>query len=129
MTDARDNFSRRIFFGVGVGLGLLVLGLAVAVIVWRMRLGKEVNDRLSALQAAGYPTSGAELNAWYASVPDNENAGLNLGEAFAVMRAVIRWICHPDLTPSCPIWRKSNRSPRPPTLKLASPSMLTGMRT
>jgi len=86
MTDARDNFSRRVFFGVGVGLSLLVLGLAVAVIVWRMRLGNEVNARLSALQAAGYPTSGAELNAWYASVPDNENAGLNLGEAFAVMR-------------------------------------------
>src|SRR5437899_1265672 len=86
MTDARDNFSRRVFFGVGAGLVLLVLGLAVAVIVWRMRLGNEVNARLSALQAAGYPTSGAELNAWYASVPDNENAGLNLGEAFAVMR-------------------------------------------
>jgi type II secretory pathway pseudopilin PulG len=86
MTDARDNFSRRVFFGVGGGLSLLVLGLAVAVIVWRMRLGKEVNARLSALQAAGYPTSGAELNAWYASVPDNENAGLNLGDAFAVMR-------------------------------------------
>src|SRR6267143_486852 len=87
MTDARDNFSRRVFFGVGAGLSLLVLGLAVAVIVWRMRLGKEVNARLSALQAAGYPTSGAELNAWYTSVPDNENAGLKLGEAFAVMRS------------------------------------------
>ena len=86
MTDARDNFSRRVFFGMSAGLGLLVLGLAVAVIVWRTHLSKEVNARLSALQAAGYPTSGAELNAWYASVPDNENAGLNLGEAFAVMR-------------------------------------------
>src|SRR5437899_11223336 len=86
MTDARDNFSRRVFFGVGAGLGLLVLGLAVAVIVWRMHLTNDVNARLSALQAAGYPTSGAELNAWYASVPDNENAALKLGEAFAVMR-------------------------------------------
>ncbi len=86
MTDARDNFSRRVLFGMSAGLGLLVLGLAVAVIVWRTRLGNEVNARLSALQAAGYPTSGAELDAWYSSVPDNENAGLNLGEAFAVMR-------------------------------------------
>jgi hypothetical protein len=51
-----------------------------------MRLGNEVNARLSALKAAGYPTSGAELNAWYASVPDNENAALKLGEAFAVLR-------------------------------------------
>jgi len=86
MTDARENFSRRVLFGVGAAVVLLVLGLAVAIIVWRMHLTNEVNARLSALQAAGYPTSGAELNAWYARVPDNENAGLNLGEAFAVMR-------------------------------------------
>src|SRR5260370_13297734 len=51
-----------------------------------MRVDKEVKAGVSDLQAGGYPTSGAELNTGYASVPDNENAGLNLGEAFAVMR-------------------------------------------
>jgi len=30
----------------------------------------EVNGRLRALQRAGLPTSGAELNQWYAAVPD-----------------------------------------------------------
>jgi len=39
-----------------------------------------------AKRAAGLPTSGAELNNWYAAVPDSENAALVMTQAFALMR-------------------------------------------
>jgi hypothetical protein len=45
-----------------------------------------VSGRLRALQQAGLPTSGAELNQWYAPVPDQENAALVLTQAFALLR-------------------------------------------
>ena len=50
--------------------------LAVSFIVWRVNLTHDVNTKLQAIRAAGLPTSGAELNAYYPAVPDNENAAL-----------------------------------------------------
>jgi hypothetical protein len=46
----------------------------------------EVDAKLQAIRATGLPTSGAELNAYYPAVPDNENAALVMIQAFALMR-------------------------------------------
>jgi hypothetical protein len=46
----------------------------------------EVDAKLQAIRAAGLPTSGEELNAYYTAVPDNENAALVMIQAFALMR-------------------------------------------
>ena len=68
------------------GVALLGLGLVGSAVGWRLHLSHEVKGRVRALQRAGLPTSGAELNHWYASVPDSENAALVLTQAFALMR-------------------------------------------
>jgi len=67
-------------------VSLLMLGLVGSAVVWRMRLSHTVESQLTALRAAGLPTSGAELNNWYATVPDSENAALVMTQAFALMR-------------------------------------------
>ena len=64
------------------GLALLVISF----IVWRVNLAHDVDAKLQAIRAAGLPTSGAELNAYYPAVPDNENAALVMTQAFVLMR-------------------------------------------
>ncbi len=66
-------------------VALLALGLLGSFVWWRLRLNYEVNGRLRALRATGLPTSGAELDQWYARVPDSENAALALTQAFELM--------------------------------------------
>jgi hypothetical protein len=61
---------------------LLIIGF----IIWRVNLAHEVNVKLQTIRAAGLPTSGAELNAYYPAVPDNENAALVMTQAFALLR-------------------------------------------
>jgi hypothetical protein len=46
----------------------------------------DVSAKLEAIRAAGLPTSGAKLNAYYPAVPDNENAALVMTQAFALMQ-------------------------------------------
>jgi len=67
-------------------VALLMFGLVGGVVTWRIRLSQAVDGQLAALRAAGLPTSGAELNQWYPSVPDSENAARVLTQAFALMR-------------------------------------------
>lgn len=63
-----------------------VIAAIAALIIWRVHLAHEVRAKLAAIRAAGLPTSGAELNAYYPAVPDNENAALVMTQAFALMR-------------------------------------------
>jgi hypothetical protein len=77
---------KRFFSRIGItGLILFAL-LALRFIVWRVNLAHGVNAKLAAIRAAGLPTSGAELNAYYPAVPDSENAALVMTQAFALMR-------------------------------------------
>ena len=62
-------------------------GLVLAIFVgWRINLAHNVNTKLQAIRAAGLPTSGTELNAYYAAAPDGENAALVMTQAFALIR-------------------------------------------
>jgi hypothetical protein len=70
-----------VVFGPFLVIVLLLIG-------WRIRLGGEVNRRLAAVQAAGLPTSGAELNYFYPAVPDAENAALVLTQAIALIQTL-----------------------------------------
>jgi hypothetical protein len=53
---------------------------------WRIYLGIGINRQLAAIRADGLPTSGEELNRWYAAVPDDQNAALVLTQAFELRR-------------------------------------------
>ena len=73
--------TRRVVLAIVALLNCALLG---GVVWWRARLSYKVKGRSRALQRAGFPTSGTELNQWYASVPDPENAALVLTQAFAL---------------------------------------------
>jgi hypothetical protein len=60
----------------------LFLILAGGFIAWRMYANHEVETRLAAIRAAGYPVTPVELDAWYPQVPPEENAAIVLLEAF-----------------------------------------------
>ena len=66
-------------------LAVLVVIVIAAFVVWRVNLAHDVNVKLQVIRAAGLPTSGAELNAYYPAVPDNENAALVMTQAFALL--------------------------------------------
>jgi hypothetical protein len=83
LEDAPIRRTRRV---VTAAVAMLAIVLAGTFVGWRWHLAELVNGRLAALRAAGLPTSGAELNQWYAIVPDSENAALVLTEAFALLR-------------------------------------------
>jgi hypothetical protein len=72
----------RWLFRIGTVLFALLL---ITFIIWRLKLAHDVNSQLTAIRTAGLPTSGAELNAFYPSVPDSENAALVITQAFAFM--------------------------------------------
>ncbi len=66
---------------------LLVFCFAVcSFAVWRVLLYRDVNSQFARIRAAGFPVSGAELNAWRRPVPDSENGALVLTQAFALLR-------------------------------------------
>ena len=77
---------RGIKWAIVLMICLPILIAAIAFISWRSTLSQEVNGKLKAIRAAGLPTSGEELNKWYAPVPDSANAALVMTQAFALLR-------------------------------------------
>jgi hypothetical protein len=77
---------KRIFPKIWVVALLLFALPVISFIIWRVNLARDVDAKLQAIRAAGLPTSGAELNQWYAAVPDSENAALVMTQAFVLMR-------------------------------------------
>jgi len=67
-------------------LVLAIVVLASCFALWRLRLSHDVRNRLAAIRSAGLPTSGTELDNWYAHVPDSENAALVMTQALALLR-------------------------------------------
>lgn len=86
MSNPASSFPRRVVFVVLGICVLAVFGVVFTAILWLTRLDKAVDAQVRAIKAAGLPTSGSELNTWYASVPDRENAALVLTQAFLLMR-------------------------------------------
>ena len=69
-------------FKVGYLIIALLLVGAAGFVIFRIHLKSELEVKLEAIRAAGYPTTGAELNAWY-SIPESaENAADMMIEAF-----------------------------------------------
>jgi len=77
---------KRFFFRICLTAPVLFALLVISFIVWRVNLAHDVDAKLQAIRAAGLPTNGKELNAYYPAVPDNENAALVMTQAFALMR-------------------------------------------
>ncbi len=65
-----------------IGSGLLLLVLLSLRIHTRMQL----NRMIAEIREAGEPVSHADLDAWYAAPPDEENAALILTNAFALLK-------------------------------------------
>ena len=61
---------------IALALGGLLLAALIYFSVWRSSLASANAARLKAIAAAGEPVSARELDAWYESVPDSENAAL-----------------------------------------------------
>src|ERR1700677_874104 len=76
-----SRFFHRLCVVALVLIPLCYIGFAI----WRLNLAHKVNRELAAIRAAGLPTSGAELNAYYTAVPDNQNAALVMTQAFALI--------------------------------------------
>ena len=74
---------------IAIGFSIIVVGAVVLAVgaftVWRVRLANDVARQIAAIRAAGLPTSGAEANAYYTSVPDSENSALKMEQAFDLM--------------------------------------------
>jgi hypothetical protein len=62
---------------------LLLIGFFA---VGRIRIHRLVTQHIAEARAHGYPTSGAEINTWLASVPDKENGAIVLTQAFGLLR-------------------------------------------
>ena len=67
-------------------IGFLFLLVLCCFALWRVLLLRDVNSQFARIRAAGYPVSGAELNAWRQPVPDTENGALVLTQAFSLVR-------------------------------------------
>jgi hypothetical protein len=67
-------------------LQITYAALILAFIGWRWQLNREVDSLLASYRAAGLPTNGEELNAFYPAVPDNENAALHIMQAAELLQ-------------------------------------------
>ena len=67
---------------------LVLLAVLVGMVVWMALKPSEVERHLARLRAEGIPTTPLELDAWYAAVPDAENAGALFLEAASGFRTV-----------------------------------------
>ncbi|HSY19770.1 MAG TPA: hypothetical protein VK815_15610 [Candidatus Acidoferrales bacterium] len=65
-------------------LGLALLGIVVFA-AWRIRLANDVKAEFAAIHAAGLPINGVEADAYYAAVPDADNAAVKMADAFELM--------------------------------------------
>src|SRR6185436_18794345 len=77
--------SRRRWIALGV-VAISMLLVVLGCVLWRASLTRQNNGTIEALRRAGFPTSNAELNTWYAAVPADENAALLLTEAMQALR-------------------------------------------
>ncbi len=69
-----------------IRLIVVLLVLSLPLFAWRLYLAHFVSQQLAEIRAAGLPTNGKELNAYYPAVPDNENAALAMTQAFELRR-------------------------------------------
>ena len=76
---------RRMPLPISIGLCLLGL-LVVTFLIWRIHLASQINARLAAIKAAGYPVNATELDEWYEAVPENENAALIVVQAIGQLK-------------------------------------------
>jgi hypothetical protein len=75
--------ARKFFFWLLRLAACQLLLIIVIFAVWRECLAKRVQTKLAELRAAGLPTNGSELNAFYPAVPDSENAALVVTQVLA----------------------------------------------
>ncbi|SRR6266545_4181641 len=66
--------------------GALCLLALIWFTVWRVQLHSQIKERLGTIRSAGLPASPQELDQWYRTVPDGDNAALVLTQAFALLR-------------------------------------------
>ena len=64
-------------------LGGFVVLLLVGHLIWLATLNKAIESELRAIREAGHPATADELDEWYGSVPDDENAALVLQDGFS----------------------------------------------
>lgn len=60
---------------------IIVVGLILTFAVWRLHLHFEIRSLVADYRAAGLPTDGEELDAFYPAVPAEQNAALGVMEA------------------------------------------------
>lgn len=77
---------RRTLIFIPYAWGLLIGILIVAFTVWRVHLSHDLDRELSAIHAAGQPTSGEELDCYYTHIPDGQNAAIVMEQAFALAK-------------------------------------------
>jgi hypothetical protein len=61
----------------------LALVLVAFFVLFRLSLKSEIQKKLEAIRAAGYPVTLAELDAWYSIPADTENAAYYYADAFS----------------------------------------------
>jgi hypothetical protein len=96
--------------------GMLVLYIACAVFIlmalslaiFRMMLNAELKERLDAIRAAGYPANLSELNDYYPTVPESENAAPLYEQAFYLYYDTNHKIFKPKKKNSEPFNSKEN---------------------
>ena len=74
---------RRVSWGIAISLALLPI---LIFLIWRIVLARQVSAELNAIREAGLPSSGKDLNDWYAAVPAEKNSALVMTQAFDLMR-------------------------------------------
>ncbi|MBN2312615.1 MAG: hypothetical protein JXM79_01720 [Sedimentisphaerales bacterium] len=68
-----------------ISILLLLIG-AVAFVIFRLRLKSKLNAHIEAIRAAGYPVTGAELDASYSIPFGAENAAHEILDAISFIR-------------------------------------------
>ena len=77
-------------------VAVLVLLIAGSLVLRHIRAGSQLQARLDAIRAAGYPATCAELNDWYAIPPDANNAADLVIKAFGYYN-LSQYIGNPNL--------------------------------
>lgn len=83
-----ESMDTRRFPRWAIWVTVIVLMLLTLYGAWRIGLKRAIARELDAMKAAGYPTTFAELDAWYAYPPaGSENAALKITSALGRMRS------------------------------------------
>src|SRR5215471_16438465 len=67
---------RRFVYACLIAMAVLVLLGVGWFALWRSQLRRELNSRIAAIHAQGFPVNWEELAGWPCEVPDSENAAL-----------------------------------------------------